>query len=215
MSKKAPPLEVKQRGRPSLADKARGETRAQLLDAAADIFAKHGFEGASVSQIAGTVGITSGAVYRHFDGKADLLLNLIRHRGPYISLTDLLDSPNSIKPNDFAKLVSGYASPELQLIRRLAVEIHAAAFRDEQAAALLGEFVKAARDSIAAGIDGCKRRGEISKNLDSQMTADILFILIMGLANLDTIDPTLIGDRKMKQFLENSVITMLTRDYDE
>lgn len=46
------------------------ETRRELVDAAADVFAGCGFAGASLEQIAGLAGVTRGALYHHFDDKA-------------------------------------------------------------------------------------------------------------------------------------------------
>ena len=46
------------------------ETRHELVDAAADVFADCGFASASLEQIAGRAGVTRGALYHHFDDKA-------------------------------------------------------------------------------------------------------------------------------------------------
>jgi AcrR family transcriptional regulator len=49
-------------------------TRARLIDAAAKVFARRGFQAASVEEIAEEAGYSHGAVYSNFDGKADLFL---------------------------------------------------------------------------------------------------------------------------------------------
>jgi AcrR family transcriptional regulator len=49
-------------------------TRAELLTTAAEIFARHGYAGASVEEIAEEAGYSHGAVYSNFTGKADLFL---------------------------------------------------------------------------------------------------------------------------------------------
>jgi AcrR family transcriptional regulator len=54
-------------------ERRRARTRAALVDAARYVFARKGFEGASLDQIAETAGYTRGAIYKHFDGKEDLL----------------------------------------------------------------------------------------------------------------------------------------------
>lgn len=55
----------------------RAETRQRLLDAAAELFAERGVEGASVDAIATRAERTSGAVYDHFGGKDALLYALL------------------------------------------------------------------------------------------------------------------------------------------
>lgn len=53
-------------------------TRSDLLDAAARVFAAHGYEGASVGDIAAEAGYTKGALYAHFGSKSEVFLVLAR-----------------------------------------------------------------------------------------------------------------------------------------
>jgi AcrR family transcriptional regulator len=55
----------------------RAQTRRALLDAAAELFAARGVDGASIDAIADAAGRTSGAVYDHFGGKEGLLFALL------------------------------------------------------------------------------------------------------------------------------------------
>ncbi len=48
------------------------EKRKRLLETAANEFATHGFEGASLNRILETAGLSKGALYYYFDDKADL-----------------------------------------------------------------------------------------------------------------------------------------------
>src|SRR5690625_2481468 len=62
-------------------------TRAALLDAAEAVFYERGVARASLEAIARRVGLTRGALYWHFDGKADLFRQLLeRVRMPYEEL---------------------------------------------------------------------------------------------------------------------------------
>ena len=54
-------------------ERRRQLTRDALLDAAAQVFARRGFNGASLDEIAETAGFTRGAIYKHFADKEDLL----------------------------------------------------------------------------------------------------------------------------------------------
>ena len=47
--------------------------RIQIMDAAAELFADHGFNNVSLAEIGRAVGISGPAVYRHFDKKDDIL----------------------------------------------------------------------------------------------------------------------------------------------
>jgi AcrR family transcriptional regulator len=57
-----------------------GNRRQQILRHATDLFARHGFAGASVRQIARGCGITEAAIYRHFDSKLHLYEEAIRRK---------------------------------------------------------------------------------------------------------------------------------------
>src|SRR5436190_9617411 len=54
-------------------ERRRQRTREALLDAAAAVFARRGFHGASLDEIAETAGYTRGAIYKHFADKEELL----------------------------------------------------------------------------------------------------------------------------------------------
>jgi AcrR family transcriptional regulator len=54
-------------------ERRRARTRLALVDAARVVFARKGFDGASLDEIAATAGYTRGAIYKHFRGKEDLL----------------------------------------------------------------------------------------------------------------------------------------------
>jgi AcrR family transcriptional regulator len=53
-------------------ERRRQQTRDVLVEAATEVFARRGFEGASLEEIAETAGFTRGAIYKHFAGKEEL-----------------------------------------------------------------------------------------------------------------------------------------------
>jgi AcrR family transcriptional regulator len=55
----------------------KARTRAQLLEAAAHIYARRGFAGATLEEVASEAGYTKGAVYAHFGSRENLLLALL------------------------------------------------------------------------------------------------------------------------------------------
>jgi AcrR family transcriptional regulator len=56
-------------------ERRRQHTRDVLLDAAEEVFARRGFEGASLEEIADAAGYTRGAIYKHFGSKEELFLS--------------------------------------------------------------------------------------------------------------------------------------------
>ena len=64
----------------SLRDEQKALTRRRLLDSAEAVFARSGFYGASVDELAREAGATTGALYSNFAGKEDLFLALFEER---------------------------------------------------------------------------------------------------------------------------------------
>jgi len=58
-------------------EQSRANTRERLLRAARSVFARSGFHGASVEEIASEAGFSTGALYSNFNGKEDLFLVLM------------------------------------------------------------------------------------------------------------------------------------------
>lgn len=56
------------------------EKRKAILDAAAEEFAAHGYEGASYNKIIEKAGISKGAMYYYFDDKNDLFATVVQDR---------------------------------------------------------------------------------------------------------------------------------------
>ena len=64
--------------------------RERLLDAALQVFAEKGTDGASVKDIAAAAGVTQGLLYHYFEGKDALIETLLRERGFLQQLRTLL-----------------------------------------------------------------------------------------------------------------------------
>ena len=65
---------------PLTPERRRAMTRQHLLDAAAIVFARNGFHGSTLDEVAATAGFTKGAVYSNFKSKDDLFLELLDDR---------------------------------------------------------------------------------------------------------------------------------------
>ena len=70
------------------------DTRALLLDAALEAFARHGYAGTSVRAIARAAGLSDSGLYAHFRSKQDLYQALMREAGPQAALTSSDAAPD-------------------------------------------------------------------------------------------------------------------------
>lgn len=99
-----------------------GETRQRLLDAALELFARHGFAATSVRAIAGEIGLRDSAIYAHFPDKQAIYQALLAEMGP-VSLAALdvapeelsASEPRSALPRLVDRLVEAWAEPRALL----------------------------------------------------------------------------------------------------
>jgi len=66
--------------RPRTQASRRAATRARLLRAAGTEFARRGYHGTSLDDVAARAGLSKGALYHHFESKEDLFLTLLEER---------------------------------------------------------------------------------------------------------------------------------------
>jgi AcrR family transcriptional regulator len=57
------------------------ERRRQLLEVAADLFARHGYRGTTTARLANAAGVTEPILYRHFENKRALFMTLVNEVG--------------------------------------------------------------------------------------------------------------------------------------
>jgi AcrR family transcriptional regulator len=89
-------------------ERRRQLTRDALIDAAASVFARRGFHGASLDEIADTAGFTRGAIYKNFADKEDLFLAVsarLYERGLQ-EFSELLGAGRTLKGIDVAAVAA-------------------------------------------------------------------------------------------------------------
>lgn len=155
-------------GRPAKRDIAVA-TRERLVAASVDEFVERGFSHASLTRIAERAGISGPAVYKHFDGKADLLIHAARH-----SLDQTLSTiaTTTRSPHDMARR---WLADDFAATRRLLLELHIAAGRETDLAALLTEWHLGSTRSWQATRD------------DSVDRIKVFYLLLLGLAQIDSL----------------------------
>jgi len=155
-------------------------------------------------RIAEETGFTAGALYRHFDGKADLLLAVITAALEQIPLFQR----TAVGPRGtIAEAIAVYVTPEAGLVRRLAREVHASARRDPRARKLLGEFNREIRRAAAERVAALDGRPVAS----AELTADLLLVIVLGLVHLDTLAPDRTDRPEFREVVERAVDRILGR----
>jgi len=153
------------------------ELRERLLDAAADVFAESGFEGARVQSIAERAGLTTGAIYNRFSGKSELLLEALeRHSEPLLDVLLQAELPTSdVLSALAADLIDEKETPG----RALLFESLLSARREPELAAHLRPVLAEERARLAGIVQRDQGDGRIDPEVD--VTAVVTFCQAVGL----------------------------------
>lgn len=134
--------------RPTRAEQV-AANREALLAAAGRVFRRVGYAGATIDAIADEAGFTKGAVYSHFDSKADLFLTLLEERVETRARQQAADLEEHAARQDVAAFIESVwrtsrADPAWQLV---VLEFRLVAARDE---ALQARYAAVHRRTIAS-----------------------------------------------------------------
>jgi AcrR family transcriptional regulator len=179
----------------------REQTRARLLQAASEVFAKHGYDRASLDDVAAAAGLTKGAVYSSFASKDELFYALMRERiderlalvatavGRQTTLQDTTRDAGA----GLAELIFSQAEWHL-----LFIEFWARAVRDPSLRPEFARQRRAARELIA----GFLERQAAQLGIELPAPADQLAVAVLALSNgiaieqladPDTVDSSVLG----------------------
>ena len=154
------------------------ETRAALLSAAAKVFARRGYDGSSISEIASEAGLTSGAIYAHFASKAELFVATLR----VYAERDL----DQVLGRGAAGLMEGLASVGSTFDRRepteasLLVSAIVAARNDSEIAALVGELLADREDMLRGLVSDAQSAGVLTGQVSAAAVTRLSLMVALG-----------------------------------
>jgi AcrR family transcriptional regulator len=181
---------------------SQAQTREALLAAALRVFARRGFQAATIAAIAEEAGYSHGAVYSNFAGKDDLFLavyerwiatNMSQLRGAMDEEGSLAERARSAADEWMARFAD---DPEPFLLR---LELAVRAARDPSLLELLGTRADAVPQTTSELLEQSESEGEIELRLPAYELALGFDALILGLALKALSDerarrPGLLGD---------------------
>ena len=95
-----------------------GDTKERIIDVALELFAQSGYLGTSMSDIAKQLGITKGALYKHYTGKQEILDSIVERMNKMdYERAEEYEMPET-EPDGFAET---YMSTPIQNIRAYAM----------------------------------------------------------------------------------------------
>lgn len=161
----------------------REQTKASLIKAARQVFAERGYGHATIDEIADAAGLTKGAVYSNFGGKAELFYALMRERIEE-RLALAAEAAGAIHGDiDRVTMGVGDVLKELMISQRewqiMYVEFWAAAAHDERLHESFALQRREARGRIGTVIEKLAE----ALGLETTMPSDEVAAIVLGLAN--------------------------------
>jgi AcrR family transcriptional regulator len=183
-------------------------TRARLIDAAAKVFARRGYQAASVEEIAEEAGYSHGAVYSNFDGKADLFLavfeNYMAERVRELAETQAAlpeDAPLEARARALADQWMDRLERDRESVA-LHMEFIAHADRDPELARRFGSRSMAMREAVARYISRYQREAGLEPAMPVDDLALVLRALGIGLAIESLVSPEAVRHDLYGDFVE-------------
>ncbi len=174
---------------PRLSSEIRRERTEGILAAAARLFVERGYDRATLREVAGEAGVSTGAVYAYFRTKEDLLLEICRRQAEAqeVALREALGSFSSEKggfETAFTAALAPFLSvPEEEARWREKVNLlfWYESVREPNLGALMRGAIGSWRDMVAGRVRGEQKAGRLRGDLDPEALAAILFALPFGL----------------------------------
>lgn len=157
------------------------ETRERLLRAAADVFARCGYDGTRVADIAAAAGVSNGALYAHFGSKVELLVAALCEHGPRRLAELFHDDPDGPVTELLLTIGRGLPSKRDES-GPLLVEALVAARRHEDVARPMRDYVGGRGAWLADLMRVAQRSGEIDPALSPNALAHLCLLLALGSA---------------------------------
>ena len=170
------------------------QTRAALLQAAAEVFVERGLHGATVEVITERAGYSRGAFYSNFSSKEELFATVLQERvfATYRTMAEAqLESEGPLpSARETAEWLAGIqAHPTGSWLFRLWLELLAQAGRDEHMQGLAAEFWRSNRDLITRIVERRAAEGSDLHGLTAERAATAKIALDIGLAIQHYVDP--------------------------
>jgi AcrR family transcriptional regulator len=192
---------------PLTPERRRQQTRDYLLRAAEQVFARRGFHGATLDEVAALAGFTKGAVYSNFKNKDDLFIALLesRYEENMEGLRAILDSSQGAPEAhlaDFAAFVRDEYEIEGDTWVPLDLEFTLYAMRNPDARKKLAAFRRRDLESVARIIAAERERQGIKGAESPDHAARIVVALMRGIGLLRMIDPEMVDESFLEDLMD-------------
>jgi AcrR family transcriptional regulator len=183
---------------------AKARTRQQLLDAAAQIFARKGYAGASVEEIAESAGFSTGALYSNFASKEELFLELMSARASHsiTAVAEILGADDGDPIEALARLLERTADRDQDTdLMALRAEFWLYAVRNPDAMGALAAQRRDQVDAVVGVISAAMERWGAPADVSATELATVVLAMFQGLVRQRRIDPARVSGDLFAQSL--------------
>ena len=168
----------------TLPQQRKEETQARILEAAYRVFARRGYEAATVEEITDECGIAKGALYTHFASKEELFRTILveRVRQRAAETAARLEPGLPLRESILRIIEASWATCRTDPVwSPLLMEFWALAARNEWGREAVAELFDHCSAALARFFTGAKRAGLVRSGLDVQHAARLFLALNDGL----------------------------------
>ncbi len=189
-------------------------TRVRLLEAAASVFAEKGYDGAGVQEIARRAGLTTGAIYGRFAGKAELLREVIAECSED-ELDELFNQHRFEGHASDIVLVAGShlvdrRNPEEQRGDALLLEAFVASRRDPEIRGAVRQLLTDRAERLAEVLEMAKADGSVDRDLDTSSLVTFCHAVGLGFLIFEALDIDLPHAQPWEQLITRLVAAVAT-----
>jgi AcrR family transcriptional regulator len=184
---------------------SRPSARDALLDAAVAEFASKGYEAATVAGIAARAGVTTGAVYAHFRGKLELLLEAVGQSTVEGFTRRAFALGNQPAPTVAHALARGVVGPPAGRRDLLLIEAVAFARRDPKVAETYRRVIRAHVDAFERTARRGVESGRIDPILPHAELARLVLALSLGVMALRALEEDPPGEDAVARLVEELI----------
>jgi AcrR family transcriptional regulator len=169
---------------PKVSQEYRDARREQVLAAARRCFLRDGFHATSMQDLFVEAGLSSGAVYRYFAGKDDVIIAIAEE-----NLGEILDAMRTLASRDPDRSIGVALADIFDIVRTkhaedglggLAVLVWSEALRNPALAARFSELLDAVRADLREIVQERQRTGDLPAGIPADSLSALVFSIVPG-----------------------------------
>lgn len=160
--------------------------RAEILEAARQVFVAKGCDAASMQQIAKAAGVSAGNIYRYFPSKEALIIAVceaceVDDRDKFASVNAAAASPLGALFAIGDDAFEQFGEDDAREMTMLSLESALVAARNPEFGPAVESMMANVRDSLAGMVEGAQDAGELDPSVNPRAMGELLLSIVSGM----------------------------------